>query len=140
MRDDLEGMNPEEPIKWYLARIGSSTGRSLTPKCESSENLAIWCQAIWSGAKGLRTGCPLILFSISQSRHRGESQGFGRPFGQTTASSLQVGISVRRYDNWGRTFRRAGHVHDPHNSSECGNAEPTSMAMRFSQSTRSGTP
>ena len=26
MRDDLEGMSPEEPIKWYLARDGQQYG------------------------------------------------------------------------------------------------------------------
>lgn len=26
MRDDLEGMSPEEPIKWYMARDGQQFG------------------------------------------------------------------------------------------------------------------
>jgi hypothetical protein len=70
VRDDLEGMSPEEPIKWYLARDGQQYGPLSDAEMRKFRDLAIWCQAIWSGAKGLRTGCPLILFSISQSRHR----------------------------------------------------------------------
>jgi hypothetical protein len=27
MRDDLEGMRPEEPIEWYMARDGQQYGR-----------------------------------------------------------------------------------------------------------------
>jgi hypothetical protein len=58
VRDDLEGMSPEEPIEWYLARIGSSTGRSLAQKCESSENLAIWCQSDLVWRKGFANWMP----------------------------------------------------------------------------------
>ena len=60
---DLAGVSPEEPIEGYLARHGQQyEPLSHAEMRKFSGTVATCSQAAWSGAKGLRTGCPLILF------------------------------------------------------------------------------
>ena len=61
---------------------------ALGPRSDAelkNEYLVFGGPVTWSSTKGLRTGCPLLLFSIAQRRHRAESQVSVSLFGQSTA-------------------------------------------------------